>query len=134
MPALLKISVNDVANVNVFIQHGAYAAITGPQDCLAEMLREDDRRRKLVVQRLNAIKGVVCPPPEGTIYAFPDISALGKPSKQVAQEILAETYVVTEDGTFYGPAGEGHLRICFGAEPYEVIDQAMDRLQAYFEK
>lgn len=134
MPALLKITVNDVAHVNVFIQHGAYAAITGPQDCLAEMLREDDRRRKLVCQRLNAIDGIVCPSPEGTIYAFPDVSSFGKPSKQIAEEILAETFVVTEEGSFYGPAGEGHLRICFGAEPYEVIEQAMNRLQAYFEK
>jgi aspartate aminotransferase len=118
----------------VFIQQGAHAAITGPQDCLAEMLHEDDRRRQLVVRRMNAMKGVVCPPPQGTIYAFPDVSAVGKPTLQIAEDILAETHVVTEEGSFYGPAGEGHLRICFGAEPYEVIEQAMDRLQAYFEK
>jgi len=134
MPALLKITVNDVAHVNVFIQHGAHAAITGPQDCLAEMLQVDDRRRELVCRRLNEIKGIICPSPQGTIYAFPDVSAFGKPSKQIAEEILAETYVVTEDGTFYGRGGEGHLRICFGAEPYEIIEQAMDRLQVYFEK
>jgi len=134
MPALLKITVNDVAHVNVFIQHGAHAAITGPQDCLAEMLREDDRRREMVCRRLNEIKGIVCPSPQGTIYAFPDVSAFGKPSLQIAEELLAETHVVTEDGTFYGRGGEGHLRICFGAEPYEIIEQAMDRLQAYFEK
>ena len=134
MPALMKITVNDVAHVNVFIQHGALAAISGPQDCLAEMHAEDDRRRQMVVRRLNEIEGIVCTPPEGTIYAFPDISAFGKPSKQIAEEILAETFVVTEEGTFYGPTGEGHLRICFGAETYEVIEQAMDRLQAYFRK
>jgi len=134
MPALLKITVNDVAHVNVFIQHGAHAAITGPQDCLAEMLREDDRRREMVCRRLNEIKGIVCPSPQGTIYAFPDVSAFGKPSLQIAEELLAQTSVVTEDGTFYGPEGEGRLRICFGAEPYEIIEQAMDRLQAYFEK
>lgn len=134
MPALMKITVNDVAHVNVFIQEGAYAALTGPQDCLAEMLQEDDRRRQLVCRRMNDMQGVVCPAPEGTIYAFPDVSAVGKPSQQIADEILAETLVVTENGGFYGPAGEGHLRICFGAESYEVIDQAMDRLQAYFEK
>ncbi len=134
MPALLKISVNDVAHVNVFIQHGAHAAITGPQECLNEMVAEDKRRRDLVCRRLNEIEGISCPSPEGTIYAFPDVSAFGKSSEQIADEILAETYVVTEDGTFYGPAGEGHLRICFGAESYEVIEQAMDRLQAYFEK
>ena len=134
MPALLKITVNDVAHVNVFIQEGAYAAITGPQDCLAEMLQEDARRRELVCRRLNEIKGIVCPSPQGTIYAFPDVSAIGKPSLQIAEEILAETYVVTEEGTFYGATGEGHLRICFGAEPYERLEQAMDRLQEYFEK
>jgi len=134
MPALLKITVNDVAHVNVFIQYGALAALTGPQDCLAEMHAEDERRREMVCRRLNEIEGIVCPLPQGTIYAFPDVSAFGKPSQQLADEILAETYVVTESGTFYGPAGEGHLRICFGAEPYEVIEEAMDRLQAYFSK
>ena len=134
MPALMKITVNDVAHVNVFIQEGAYAAITGPQDCLAEMHQEDARRRELVVRRLNEIEGIVCPSPQATIYAFPDVSAYGKPSLQMAEEILAQTYVVTEDGAFYGATGEGHLRICFGAEPYEILEQAMDRLQAYFEK
>jgi aspartate aminotransferase len=83
---------------------------------------------------MNEMPGVVCTPPEGTIYAFPDVSAVGKPTSQIADEILAETHVVVEDGTFYGPTGEGNLRICFGAEPYELIEDAMDRLQTYFEK
>jgi aspartate aminotransferase len=134
MPALLNITVNDVAHVNVFIQHGALAAITGPQDCLADMVREDDRRRKLVCQRLNEMQGVVCPLPQGTIYAFPDVSATGKPALQIAEELLVEKNVVTEEGTFYGPAGEGHLRICFGAEPYEILEQAMDRMHEYFDR
>lgn len=134
MPALMMITVSDVAHVNVFIQHGALAAITGPQDCLADMVAEDDRRRQLVHRRMNGMKGVVCPLPQGTIYAFPDVSGCGKPSLQIAEELLAGAHVVTEDGAFYGPAGKGHLRICFGSEPYEVIEQAMDRMQAYFEK
>jgi aspartate aminotransferase len=50
----------------------------------------------------------------------------------MAEEILAGTSVVTEAGSFYGAAGEGHLRICFGAESYERIDEAMNRLQEYF--
>ena len=134
MAALMKITVNDVAHVNVFIQEGAYAALTGPQECLTEMLADDDRRRRLVCQHMNEMPGVICPPPEGTIYAFPNVSAFGKTSSEIADEILAETHVVTEDGTFYGAAGEGHLRICFGAEPYEIIEEAMNRLQSYFAK
>lgn len=132
MQALMMITVNDVAHVNVFIQAGALAALTGPQDCRTEMLAEDDRRRQLVSRRLGEIDGIDCPLPQGTIYSFPDVSAFGKPSQQLAEEILAETRVVAEAGSFYGAAGEGHLRICFGAETYERIDEAMNRLQEYF--
>lgn len=134
IPALMQVTVNDVAHVNVFIQHGARAAISGPQDAFHEMLAEDDRRRRLVYDRLNAIDGIVCPLPQGTIYAFPDVRAFGRPSKQIAEELLEETGVVTEDGAFYGAAGEGHLRICFGSEPYDVLEEALDRIQGYFEK
>ncbi len=134
MPALMKITTNEATHVNVFIQHGAHAAVTGPQECLTEMLEEDDRRRQLVHQRLNALPGVSCPLPQGTIYAFPDVSAYNKPAQQMAEEILSETHVVVEAGSFYGPNGEGHLRVCFGSEPFDVLEQAMDRLQAYFER
>ena len=75
--ALLKVSVTDVAHVNVFIQEGARAAIEGSQDCVTEMVAEDRRRRDLICRRMNAIPGIDCPIPEATIYAFPDISAYG---------------------------------------------------------
>jgi len=132
LPALMKITMNDVAHVNVFIQSGALAAVTGSQDCLMEMLHEDDRKRHLVHRRLNEMQGVSCPLPEATIYAFPDISATGQSSQALAEDILEQCHVVVEAGSFYGTAGEGHLRICFGAESYGRIEQAMDRLVDYF--
>lgn len=130
--AILKITANDVSHVNTFIQDGARAALEGPQDCIREMLGVDRRCRELVVTRMNQMSGVTCERPEGSIYAFPDISATGKTSQQVADEILEQCHVVTEAGTFYGPGGEGHLRVCFGAEPYERIEMAMDRMVRYF--
>jgi aspartate aminotransferase len=54
------------------------------------------------------------------------------PSQQIADEILDQAHVVVEAGTFYGANGEGHLRVCFGAEPIERIDEAMNRLEKYF--
>ncbi len=131
MDALLAISSSDVAHVNVFIQEGGRAALEGDQQCLLEMLAEDGRRRDLMCRRLNAMPGIVCPVPEGTIYAFPDISATGMSSAQLAHSILRETHVAVEAGGFYGMSGEGHLRMCFGAEPYERIEQAMDRLERF---
>jgi aspartate aminotransferase len=132
IPALLKITMNDVAHVNVFIQEGARAALEGPDTAVADMVAEDKRRRDLVVRRMNQMSGVTCEAPEGTIYVFPDISATGKPAQQVADEILERCHVVTEAGTFYGAAGEGHLRVCFGAEPYDRIEAALDRMARYF--
>ena len=134
MPAILKITKNDIAHLNTFIQEGGYAAIKGSQDCVREMVAEDKRRGDLVVSRMNAMPGVSCKAPEGTIYAFPDVSATGLPSQQIADEILEQAHVVVEAGSFYGDNGEGHLRICFGTEPIERIEEAMDRMENYFAK
>lgn len=132
VPAILKITANDVSHVNTFIQDGARAALEGPQDAIAHMLTSDRKSRDLVVSRMNQMSGVTCDSPQGSIYAFPDISSTGKTSQQVADEILEKCQVVTEAGTFYGAGGEGHLRVCFGAEPYERIEEAMRRMASYF--
>ena len=132
MDAFMKISMNDVAHVNAFIQEGGRAAIEGSQECVREMVAEDKRRRDLVVQRMNAMQGVSCVVPEGSIYAFPDISSTGMTAQDLAVAILQSTNVVVEAGTFYGASGEGHLRVCFGAEPYERIEEAMNRLDEFF--
>ena len=130
--AMLKISKNDIAHVNVFIQEGGRAAVSGSQEAVAEMVREDCRRRDLVVERMNAMRGVRCPTPQGSIYAFPDISGTGWEDAALARELLKETSVCVEEGAFYGQAGAGHLRVCFGAEPYERLEEAMSRMHAFF--
>lgn len=129
---ILKITTSDVTHVNTFIQEGAYTAIKGPAEILAQMVREDKAKRDIVVSRLNQMPGVVCDWPEGAIYAFPDVSRLGLPSQQLAELILEKANVVVEAGSFYGSAGEGHLRICFGSQSSERISEAMDRLQSFF--
>jgi aspartate aminotransferase len=126
-----KITMNDTTHPCVFAQEGALAAVTGPLDCVNKMVADDCRRRDLVMERLNKMTGVHCHKPEATIYAFPDISELGLSSDELAKQLLSETHVVVESGTFYGDAGEGHLRICFGSESYERIDEAMDRIEKY---
>ena len=129
--AMLKISKNDIAHVNVFIQEGGRAAVSGSQEAVEEMVREDCRRRDLVVERMNAMPGVRCPAPEGSIYAFADMTGTGWDDAALARALLKETSVCVEEGSFYGQAGAGHLRVCFGAEPYDRIEEAMDRMHAF---
>lgn len=132
IPAMLKISMNAVTHVNTFIQAGGVAAVTGGHEAVQAMVDDDRAKRDLIVRRLNQIPGVVCPAPEGTIYAFPDIRGTGLTSTQAAQLLLEKAHVVVEDGSFYGKAGEGRLRLCFGSETFERIDQALDRISAIF--
>lgn len=133
MPALLKITANDVTHVNTFIQAGAYAAVTGPREVLTQLVDEDREKRAIVVAKLNAMRHVTCASPEGSIYAFPDISATGLSAQECADRLLTEARVVVEAGSFYGSAGEGHLRVCFGCESKERIAEAMTRMARFFE-
>jgi len=118
--------------VNTFVQHGALAALTGDPAVLRDMVARDQARRDMVVTRLNQMPGVSCAPVEGTIYAFPNIAATGLSAQDCADQLLAETGVVVEAGSFYGPAGEGHLRVCFGCAELDVLTEAMDRMQRFF--
>lgn len=128
----MKITTSEVTHVNTFVQHGALAALTGDPAVLAGMVDRDRARRDLVVGRLNQMPGLSCAPVEGTIYAFPDISATGLTSQECADRLLAEAGVVVEAGSFYGMAGEGHLRVCFGCAETEVLEEAMNRMQRFF--
>ncbi len=132
MPGLAKIAASEVTHVNTFVQHGALAALEGPPEVLAGMVADDRQRRNLVVQRLNQMPGVTCALPQGTIYAFADIRGTGLGSQEAADALLDEAGVVVEAGSFYGPEGEGYLRICFGSEPAPRLDEAMDRLARFF--
>lgn len=130
--AMMKITMNDVTHINSFIQYGALEATLNGSASLAGMVAEDHAKRDLVVHALNQMPGVTCREPEGTIYAFADIRATGIPSQQLAERILNEAHVVVEAGSFYGPAGEGFLRVCFGSESRTRIELAMERLRRFF--
>lgn len=134
MPALLSVTMNDVTHVNVFVQEGALAAVAGPQDAMLGMVATDKKKRDMVVAALNTMRNVSCKAPQGSIYAFADISATGMMSDALARAILKEVHVVTEAGGFYGPLGDGHLRVCFGSESEERLVEAMARLTDFFSK
>jgi aspartate aminotransferase len=130
--AMTKVTANDVTHVNTFAQHGALAAVNGDPAVLHHMVEEEKTKRDVLVAALNDMKGVDCPPPQGSIYAFPDIRATQLTSQALADRLLEETGVVVESGAFYGAQGEGHLRICFGSQDLPTLRTAMERLERFF--
>lgn len=132
IPALMKITSNEVTHVNTFIQYGGLAAVTGGMDAVSRMVEDDRVKRDMVVRSLNQMPGVSCTSPEGTIYAFADISATGRQSQALAEDLLEQARVVVEAGSFYGAAGEGYLRVCFGSVSHDQLQEAMTRMSRFF--
>ena len=129
--ALMKITTNEVTHVNTFIQYGALAAVENGAQVLQELVADDRKRRDRFVDGLNTLPGFSCPVPEGTIYVFPDITGTGMASQALAHALFEKAGVVTEAGSFYGKAGEGHLRLCFGSQDQPTLDRAIERMRDY---
>lgn len=128
MSVALKVQEHTVSCATSFVQHAAIAALTGAEDDVVQMVSEYGRRRDLVVSALDGLGGVSCPPPDGTFYAFPDISGAGHGnSAEFAEWLLREAGVATVPGTAFGPGGEGHVRLSF-AVPTPDLESALDRM------
>ncbi|MEL6164732.1 MAG: pyridoxal phosphate-dependent aminotransferase, partial [Cyanobacteria bacterium J06628_3] len=65
---------HSTSNVCTFAQYGAIAALEESQDCVEEMRQAFAERRKVMLERINAIPGLNCVQPDGAFYLFPDIS------------------------------------------------------------
>lgn len=110
-----------------FTQHAGLAALTGAQEAVEATVQEYRRRRDVLVAGLNAIPGVRCQLPQGAFYAFPNVSAFGKPSAWIASYLLEEAGVAVLPGDAFGTHGEGFLRLCF-ANSLENIQIALERI------
>lgn len=128
--AVRKLAVNCWSCVNAAAQYAALEALTGPQDAVAQMMSAFDQRRRVVVERLNALEGVSCVTPKGAFYAFPNISQTGWQSKPLASALLEEAGVATIGGPDFGIHGEGYIRLSY-ANSLENIERAIDRIGAF---
>lgn len=128
-----KLAVNCWSCVNAPSQFAGIAAIDGPQDEVAKMMGAFDRRRKLVVDQINAIENLSCATPKGAFYAFPNISETGWKAKKLATALLEESGVATIGGPDFGILGEGYIRLSY-ANSEENIERAIERIKAFLEK
>lgn len=118
---LLKIHQYNIACANNTAQRGAYEALTGPQDEVEKMVNEFQRRRDLIVRRLNEM-GYKTVNAEGAFYVFPKIEDEDFVMK------AAKAGVITVPGIAFGSNGANHVRMSY-ANSYENIEKAMDILE-----
>ena len=121
---ITRLLINSVSCTAPAVQLAGVAALTGPRDDVAAMMAEFERRRRAVVEGLNALPGVSCVMPEGAFYAFPNITGTGMEAKAVADRLLSEAGVAVLAGTAFGAYGEGYLRLSY-ANSLENIAEAL---------
>jgi aminotransferase len=109
-------------------QLAAIEALRGSKKYVEKMRKEYDRRRKMLVKRLNEINGFRCIKPEGAFYAFPNITEFKISSEKFARFLFEKAKVVVIPGTEFGKYGEGYLRLSY-ATSYEKIEEALNRIE-----
>ena len=138
--AAAKIQSQSTSNPTSIAQAAALEAIQGPQEEVAMMVGEFAKRREVVVDRLNAIRGVKCLKPQGAFYVFPNIAAfLGKSGNgknlaspcDIADYLLEEAKVAVVPGEDFG--SNAHIRLSY-ATSLENIEEGCRRMRDAFSK
>ena len=120
---------------NSFTQKAAITALQGDEKNVTDMVKEFDKRRKYIVERLNNIDGITCMLPKGAFYVFPNISGLYNRnicdqkvtnSVDLANLILEKAKTAFVPGVCFG--SDLHLRISY-ATSMENIKEGMNRLE-----
>ncbi len=122
-----RLAINAHSCVNAPTQWAGVAALQGPQDCVAQMRRTFARRRRLVIDGLNALPGVSAAASGGAFYAFPSIAGTGCSDKALEETLLDEAGVATLAGSAFGEAGRDHLRFSYAASD-AAIEEALQRI------
>ncbi|CAN5679974.1 pyridoxal phosphate-dependent aminotransferase [soil metagenome] len=125
--AINRVHLYTVSCAVSFVQRAAVAALDGDQGCVATMRAAYRERRDLVVARLRDIPGVAINPPKGAFYAFPNVQAFGRPSKEIALRLVEEAGVGAVHGSAFGPAGEGYLRLAYACSK-DDIEEGVGRM------
>jgi len=138
LSAMANIQSQSTSNPSSISQKAAVEALRGPQDFIATMNVEFDKRRRYMVERLNAMKGVACLMPVGAFYAFPDVSRLFgknvngktiKGSADLAAYLLEDAQVALVSGDAFG--AEAYIRLSY-ATSMENIQKGLDRIEKAF--
>ncbi len=130
---MARIETNINSCTATFVQRACIEALTGPQTEPEKMKMEFWKRRDVIVEGLNTIKGFSCKKPLGAFYVFANAQKTGRDSKEVADAILYEAGVACLSGTCFGEYGNGFIRFSY-ANSIENIKEAINRIKRYIEK
>jgi len=124
--AFWRLKTNLDSGMFAAVQRASVAALTGSQECVAQMCAVYQRRRDLLVEALRAI-GMHVFPPKGTIYLWVPVPD-GYTSAGFTEQVLEQADVVVTPGAAYGACGEGYVRLSLTV-PDDRLHEAVRRIE-----
>lgn len=122
-----------VTSAASFAMTAGAVALNGPQDCVQEMVAAYTARRRFMLDALEEIPGLECPPIQGAFYVFPKFTATDKDSLTLSQILLDEALIATTPGVAFGQAGEGHVRFSIATD-MGSLERTVERLAKFVPK
>ena len=111
-----------------FAQKGGLAALTGSQQCVADMREEFNLRREYMFERLSAMHNVTAVKPKGAFYMLANVSKLGMNSTNFADRLLSKSNVAVVPGIAFGDDRVVRLSYATGLD---VIRPGLDRFEDF---
>ncbi|HLE42816.1 MAG TPA: LL-diaminopimelate aminotransferase [Methylomirabilota bacterium] len=125
LAGLGRVKTNVDSGVFQAVQEAGIAALTGPQDYVAQIRAIYQERRDLVVAGLRKL-GLPVTPPRAAFFIWAPVPD-GSDSRKWASRLLQDVGVVVTPGVGFGAAGEGYYRIALTVDRTRIAE-AMDRL------
>jgi aminotransferase len=126
VPALAAIHQGFAISAPAVGQHAALAALTGPQECVADMRQAYEERRRALCDGLAAM-GIPYAEPQGAFFVYADVSRVGMGATEFCERLLRDARVLVFPGVVYGDYTDDFVRLSL-TQPVPRIREALDRM------
>lgn len=134
---MISIQSHMTSNINSVSQYASIEAIKNSIESIKEMVKEFDKRRLYMVERLDKIKGIDYIVPKGAFYIMVNVSSTyGKEingnkiidSMSFSRELLENKNVAVVPGIAFGL--DNYIRLSY-ATSIENIEKGLDRIESF---
>ena len=131
--SVVKLQQNMVASVPTMTQYAALEAITHADEYIPQVVNVFSKRREVLIENLKQVEKVKFNYPEGTFYAFLDISETELTSKEFTFGLLDKEHVAVVPGYAYGDNFNNYVRLAF-TQKENIIIEGIERIRRFIQQ